>query len=296
MAILTVHAVTAFTRLKEKAILPRILFTGRIVFILLLFVGLIYTAVWLWIWDGTDDGLRAVFILMYGSATAVAAGMVIGLTRSGRHGWIGLPFAILVIAGLWTTPVLGGNFSSREITESRAVHIQHALEQFHAKTGSYPADLEALIPSELWRLPRPMIFNDQEWCYEGLAETYRLGAVYREHWSSPVLEVRVYASAGNPPETTWVCDEMLAQAREQHAMVFSDPPTPVPLPTSAISIARMTVEPVLRATSLSVGEWSPDGTYLVFGFTEYYGTLGDQMEIDLHFINAQTGEVAKPCT
>jgi hypothetical protein len=58
-------------------------------------------------------------------------------------------------------------------------------------------------------------------------------------------------------------------------------------------VARTVVEPVLRANSFSVGSWSPNGAYFVFGLTSYYGELGDQMEIDLHFLQAETGEVCE---
>lgn len=267
---------------------------GRMALVVILLGYLLYTIAWLWIWDGTDDGLRSLAMLMVSGIAATAAGMVIGLTLTGWRAWTGLAFAILTVGLIFLASFgLEGRFHPYAITETRALRIQQAVEGYRETTGSYPAELDALIPGELWRIPRPMIFQDQGWCYEGGSDFYRLGAIYREHWSSPILSVRLYASAGNPLATSWVCDKKLAELRSQFDMVFNNPPTPIPLPTSAVSIQRTTVEPVLHATSISVGSWSPDGVYLVFGLATYYGELGDQMEIDLHFLNAETGEICQ---
>ncbi|MGB7095218.1 MAG: hypothetical protein WBD62_11295 [Anaerolineales bacterium] len=267
---------------------------GRMALVVILLGYLLYTFAWLWIWDGTDDGLRSLTTLIVSGMAATAAGMVIGLTLTGWRAWIGLAFAILTVGSIFLVALgLEGRFHPYTITETRAFRIEEAVEGYRETTGSYPAELDALIPGELWRIPRPMIFQDQGWCYEGGSDYYRLGAIYRDHWSSPILSVRLYASAGNPPETSWVCDEKLAKLRSQFDIVFNTPPTPLPLPTSAVSIQRTTVEPVLQATSISVGSWSSDGVYLVFGLAKYYGELGDQVEIDLHFLNAETGEICQ---
>ena len=148
-----------------------------------------------------------------------------------------------------------------------------------------------MTPGYILSLPGPVILFGQDWCYEGGDDYYRLGAIYREHWSAPFITARVYASAGHPPEPSGICDEKLAETRSQYAAKFNAVPTPVPLPTSVVSIPRTAVEPVLRAASLSVGNWSPDGAYLVFGSTAYYGELGGELEIDLYFLNAKTGQV-----
>jgi hypothetical protein len=183
--------------------------------------------------------------------------------------------------------------SHHRVTEANAARLQEAVERFQAKTGSYPADLEALVPGELWWIPQPMNLPGQDWCYEGGPDYYRLGTIYREHWSAPFLLVRVYASAGNLPETSWICDERVAELRSELAARFNTAPTPVPLPTSVVSVPRIVVEPILRAPTLSVGSWSADGAYLVFGLTDYYGELGDQVEIELHFLKAETGKVCR---
>ena len=151
---------------------------GRMALVVILLGYLLYTIAWLWIWDGTDDGLRSLAMLMVSGMAATAAGMVIGLTLTGWRAWTGLAFAILTV-GLIFLAALGleGRFHPYAITDTRALRIQEAVEGYREKTGSYPAELEALIPGELWRIPRPMIFQDQGWCYEGGTDYYRLGAI-----------------------------------------------------------------------------------------------------------------------
>jgi dipeptidyl aminopeptidase/acylaminoacyl peptidase len=104
--------------------------------------------------------------------------------------------------------------------------------------------------------------------------------------------VRVYAAAGNPPGPSWSCDDKFAEltARYDAAGYFGAAPTPVPLPTSAISTQRVPVSPILRGESISVGSWSPHGEYLVFGMREF---SGGQDVTGLYFLKAETGEVCQ---
>ncbi|MCC6606217.1 MAG: hypothetical protein IT327_23625 [Anaerolineae bacterium] len=268
---------------------------GRLALAALLLGGFVYTFWWVWVWDSTDDGIRGYLMIQVSTLAAITVGMVIAMTTTGWRRWLGLPLAIGVIGLMFGTASLanGDRSPHHRVTEARATRIQAALEHFQTKTGSYPAELAALVPAELWWIPQPMILPDQAWCYEGGTDYFRLGALYREYWSTPFLIVHDYASAGDIPETSWECDRQLAEIGPQYEMVFNTPATPIPLPTSAVSVARTVVEPVLRANSFSVGSWSPDGAYFVFGLTSYYGELGDQMEIDLHFLQAETGEVCE---
>lgn len=269
---------------------------GRLALAGLLVGGLVYTCRWAWIWDSTDDGVRAYLLLMVSGVTAAAAGLVLAITAVGWRRWVGLAFPVLVLAALFGTTrslMSGPAAPHHRVTEARAARIAEAIERFQAQNGRYPVGLTALVPGEIWRIPKPIIVQGQGWCYESGPDHYRLGTVFREHWSSPIFSVRVYASAGDVRATDGACDETLAEVRSQYDLAFNAPPTPVPLPTSAVSVPRTVVEPVFQAASLSVGRWSPDGAYLVFGPTEYYGELGGQVEIDLHFLRATTGEVCR---
>jgi hypothetical protein len=271
---------------------------GKLILVLVLLASLLYTFRWLWIWDGTDDGIRILFMMMVSVIAAISGTLIIILTVSGWRRWAGMMFAIVVIGSIYFAILTGfglgeesGNYA---VTEERALRIQGSIEEYRTKNGNYPMALDDLVPGEMWRIPAPMIMPEQNWCYEAGMDYYRLGAVYRDHWSSPYLEVRVYASGGNIPEGTWECDERLAEAMSQ-STIFGPPPTPVPLPTSVASDQKIIVEPVLQADSISIGGWSPDGAYLVFGLTEYFMTGGvEYVTIDLRFLEAGTGDICQP--
>jgi len=271
---------------------------GRLMLFIILLGYLLYTYRWFWLWDGMDDGIRWIFMMMVSGIAAVSAGMVIAMSVSGWQRWTGLIFATLVIGSIYLAGVtnfgIEDGVTNYTVTEERAMRIQQAIESHHVKTGWYPLDLDELVPGELWRISLPMIMPGQGWCYQGGSNYYRLGAVYREHWSSPYLEVRVYASAGTIPEGAWECDERLAEAMSQ-SNIFGPPPTPVSQPTSVTSVQKVVVEPILQAESFSTGSWSLDGEYLVFGLTEYFMT--DRVEhvtIDLRFLEASTGNICQP--
>jgi len=54
----------------------------------------------------------------------------------------------------------------------------------------------------------------QVWCYQGESAYYRLGYVLIQRYYEPTLfrplvEIRVYSSAGQPPDSGWMCDDEL---------------------------------------------------------------------------------------
>ncbi len=254
----------------------------------LLLGGFVYTLVWLWIWDQADDGVRAFAFGLESLVAAIGAGMLISLATSGWRRLAGLIYAAAVptlVAG--TLLVYDYSFIHHRITEDRAARLRSAIERFHARTGSYPQELGQLVPSEVGWLPRPVIAYGQDWCYQASADSYRLGALYREFSTAP-FTVRVYAAAGSPPEAGWRCDDELAVQNARHTAANPGAAsTPAPLPTSVISLERLPVSPSLRADTLAVGGWSPQGEYLVLGVRE----ASAPAETGLYFLRADTGEV-----
>jgi dipeptidyl aminopeptidase/acylaminoacyl peptidase len=255
---------------------------------------LAYTIVWASIWDQTSDGLGGLALSQPAGLVAVAAGMVMAATSSGWRRLAGLAFAVLVPLAVFGAFSYGWDVSYHALTESRAARIQEALERFRTRTGGYPAGLKELVPSELWWIPEPVILSGQGWCYQGGPDYYRLGAIYREFFGMP-LSVHLYASAGSPPETSWECDEKLAELKpryEPQPMVGipDTVPTLAPLPTSVVAVQRTSVQPLIRSSSIGVGKWSPDGSYLVFSLPEI---AGDQSVMSLNFLKADMGEVCQ---
>ena len=298
MAMLTAGALNTSSTADASKPVARSSILGRLTLIIILFGLLLYVYRWLWLWDGIEDGIRWIFMILVSAIAGISAGMVLTMTTTGWRRWAGLIFAIAVIGSIYVATLTGFGFEEESanytVTEERATRIQQAIEDHKQATGSYPADLAELVPGELWRVPLPMIMPEQNWCYEAGADYYRLGAVYREHWSSPYFEVRVYASAGDVPEETWECDEKLAEVIAQSS-IYGPPPTPMPLPTSVASVPKVIVEPVLQAESFSIGGWSPDGAYLVFGLTEYFMKDGaERVTIDLRFLETSTGNICQP--
>jgi hypothetical protein len=269
--------------------------SGRLILIILIIGSFLYTVVWLCIWDRTDDGIRGILMIFVTVMASLAAGLVVAVNTLGWRRWAGFVVAVLVILGVgWAVVGPGNRFPPEEITQARAASLQKAIEEFKNTGRSYPGSLGELVPGKLLRIPRPMIVRGEEWCYQGDRDYYRLGAIYREHWSSPHLSVRVYASGGNVPDQPWSCDERLAELMSHQEAAMDPSPLSTPQPTSIAPTKRTTVEPVVEAGKLTIGTWSPNGATLVFGVTGYSGDSVLPMQIELQFIDGDTGEICRP--
>jgi hypothetical protein len=254
---------------------------------------LAYTILWASIWDQTSDGIGGIFLSILAGPVAIAAGMLMGVTATGWRRSAGLAFAVLVPVLMFGAFDYGRDVSYHAITEARAARIQHAVERFHARDGRYPEELRELVPRDLLWIPRPVILQGRGWCYQGGQDHYRLGTFYREYFSTP-LSLRIYASAGSAPESVWACEEKMAELKARHdpqPMYEHDTaPTEEPLPTSVVPIPRTPVQPLVRARSITLGSWSLDGKYLVFGSLE---ATEEPPSTTLNFLNAETGHVCQ---
>jgi hypothetical protein len=232
----------------------------------LLLAGLLYTIYWTSIWDQTSDGLGGIFLTYPGAMLGIGAGMLLTIYSAGWRRLAGLLFLVLVPLLLSQALKRGWQASYHAITEARAANIAAALEKYHARTGAYPQELKELAPRDLLLIRQPVLLQGEPWCYQGDVDSYRLGAVFREYFSSP-LSIQIYASAGDPPDSGWACDARLAELKEVYDAHFSEPPV-YPQeerpPQSEISMPRQTLKPVAEGTSLRAGHWSPDGRYLTF--------------------------------
>jgi hypothetical protein len=100
-----------------------------------------------------------------------------------------------------------------QVTESRAERINRGIQRFQAENGAYPQALSELTPRYLLYIPVPYIIPRQDWCYEGGADYYRFGYVYRDYFSTPA-SVRIHAAEGEPPDAAWDCDEEAAKYQD----------------------------------------------------------------------------------
>jgi hypothetical protein len=103
----------------------------------------------------------------------------------------------------------------RQLTEERAERVTQAIETYHAREGHYPQDLRQLTPWYVLSLPGPVIIYGQDWCYDGGEDYYRLGYVYREHWSDPRLIGRIYKTK-EAPDLPGICAEEIAALEERY--------------------------------------------------------------------------------
>ncbi len=259
----------------------------------LLLGTLAYTILWASIWDQTSDGLGGIAYSTQAALIAIAAGMLMGVTSTGWRRSAGLAFAVLIPVVMFGMFDYGWDVSYHAITAARAARIRRAVERFHARDGRYPEELRELVPRDLLWIPRPVILQGHGWCYQGGQGYYRLGAFYREYFGTP-LSLRIYASAGSAPESVWACEEKLAELKARHdppPMYEHDTaPTEEPLPTSVVPIPRTPVQPLVRARSITLGSWSLDGKYLVFGSLE---ATEEPSSTTLSFLNAETGHVCQ---
>ena len=192
---------------------------------LLLLACLAYTIVWLSIWDQTSDGMGGVLFAMELGLMGVAAGAVMGVKAKSWFRSSGFFFALLVPVIMFGAFSYGWSVSYHELTEKRAERIAAALERHHARLGDYPAELGELTPRELLWVPGQVILQGEDWCYQGGDDRYLLGAYWRKYFSLP-LELKIYASAGEPTSQPLACQERLKELKH----LYDFPPEPIEQP------------------------------------------------------------------
>ena len=158
----------------------------------------------------------------------------------------------------------------------------------------YPKELGELVPKQLLWIPEPVILRGEGWCYQGDRNYYRLGAFFREYFSTP-LSLHIYASAGNLPDEGWACEQRLAEMKARYDPpsfyeIEAVRPTAEPLPTSIVPIQRTPIHPLLIGRFITFGSWSPDGRFLLFSQLE---TSDEQPATMLSFLNTKTGEICQ---
>lgn len=198
-----------------RAWLPAFL---RIGLAILLVASLAYIILWGSIWDQTHDGMYGIFLSIFCSLVSIGAGVLMVFTLSGRQRLASLIFLIVVPVLLFQGFNLGWRISNLEVTAGRAARIQRAVEHFYEREYSYPTVLDELTPRDLLWTPGPVILQGEGWCYQGGKHYYRLGAFYRDFFSSP-LSLKIYARAGLPPEAVWECEARLPEMKARY-----DPP------------------------------------------------------------------------
>lgn len=184
-----------------------------------LLARLLYNLYWLIVWDTTYDPLDLLWLILPGCAALVAS----GLLAFGQTGWRWLsglygPLLILAMVVLFNQ---ARQTDFRALTEARAGQVSRAIETYHARRGAYPERLSQLTPWTVVALPEPVFIAGLDWCYQAGPDGYRLGYLTRQHWSAPVVEVRVYKTAGTPPEPSSLCQDQKAALEARYPGFFA---------------------------------------------------------------------------
>lgn len=165
------------------------------------------------VWVRAEDSLSVMPIILFIVATAAA--MLLAWAVTGWRRLAALGFVLLVTLTVSYASNLGWRLSPTFSTEARAEKIERAIHRYYERQGHYPSRLANLMPFYLWRIPQPMIFRDQTWCYEGGDDYYRLGYVHQPGFGWHDISIRIHDAVGEPPEPSWPCNDALEKAKSQ---------------------------------------------------------------------------------
>jgi hypothetical protein len=185
----------------------------------LLLAKTLHSLYWFTVWDNTYDSLGYLLLLVPALA-ALFSGVTLSITLSGRKKLAGFLYSLLIPALMIAVSARAQRVDFRQLTEERAERVTQAIETHYAREGRYPQDLRQLTPWYILSLPGPVIIYGQDWCYDGGDDYYRLGYVYREHWSDPRLIGRIYKTKGEVPDLHRICDEEIAALRKRYPQHF----------------------------------------------------------------------------
>lgn len=173
------------------------------------------TIAWASIWDQTTDGLGGLYFNAISVTSALVCGVVMAFRASSLRRLVGLLFMIIVPLTSSTAFTYGWQVDFPQLTEQRAGQVAAAIQRFHARENRYPASLDELVPRDLLAIPRPVMFQTEDWCYQATPDGYRLAAFYHEYFGLPV-SLEVYAQAGNPGGQALPCEERLAEMQARY--------------------------------------------------------------------------------
>jgi len=170
---------------------------------------------WLMFWDNTGDSF-GYYWLVVPVLAALFSGATLSIARPGRTKLAGYLYSLLISALRIAGSARAQRVDFRQLTEERAGRVSQALESYYAREGRYPQDLRQLTPGYVLSLPGPVIIYGQDWCYDGGDDYYRLGYVYREHWSDPRLTGRIYKTKGEVPDLPRMCEREVVALQERY--------------------------------------------------------------------------------
>jgi len=186
----------------------------------LLLAKTFHSLYWVMVWDSTHDPLGYLWLLLP-IVAAVFSGVMLSISLPGGRKPAAI-YSILVLALLIAVSWRAQAVDFRELTGAHALQTVQAIQSYYAREGRYPADLDELTPWHSVTLAGPMIIYGQGWCYDGGDGHFRLGYIYREHWSDPRLVGRLFAAEGAASDPATLCESEIAVLRARYPDAFSD--------------------------------------------------------------------------
>jgi hypothetical protein len=104
----------------------------------------------------------------------------------------------------------------RQLTVERAKQVSQAIETSYDREGRYPQNLMQVTPWYMLSFPGPVIIYGQDWCYDGGDTYFRLGYVYREHWSDPRLIGQIYSAKGELSNLDPMCEDEVVALQKRY--------------------------------------------------------------------------------
>jgi len=185
----------------------------------LLLARALYNLYWFIVWDSTSDPLGYLWLYILIPA-ALFANIVLIIILPGRTKLAGGLY-LLLIPALVAVSARAQGVNFRQLTEERAERASQAIETYYARKGRYPQNLRQLTPGYTLSLPGPVIIYGQDWCYDRGDDYYRLGYVYREHWSTPFLVGQIYKT-NQAPDLDRICGKEIAALQKRYPQQFFD--------------------------------------------------------------------------
>ncbi len=177
----------------------------------LLIAKVLINIYWLIVWDDTTNSLDFLWLIVPFLAVLTAVDVL--LFSQHRQVIATIVYALVIPAMLLTVYAGAQRASFRQVTETHAARVIHALETYHARTGRYPQDLRQLNSWYQTPLPHPVVIYGQDWCYDSNGDAYRLGYVDREHWSSPDFTGPIIKAQGQLPDLPPICAAQIESLR-----------------------------------------------------------------------------------
>lgn len=161
----------------------------------------------------SEEQLGAILLAVVAVCSAIIVSIPMSWKLTAWRKMAPVVYVFVVLITLVPAARLPG-ISAQELTSQRAEAVNQAIQSYYEKNNHYPASLAELSPRYLWNIAKPATQWDHNFCYQAGEGFYRLGYVDQ---SNPRIfrdfSIVVYAAQGDLPDTTWVCDQELEQAR-----------------------------------------------------------------------------------